>query len=125
MFPVHSVNCCLSEEIANIQVRETSASFQAFFVACCFIVSHGCYDKDASLWSHMPWYKSVIYHSVRYLRDITYTYFLSFECSELGGCVAIILLLFKDISQLNLQTMKMVMFSSFNFNFRRFLRMHG
>ena len=25
-----------------------------------FIDSCGCYDKDAYLWSHVPWYKSVI-----------------------------------------------------------------
>ena len=53
--------CCLSEAIANIQVREQALHFvQAFFVACCFIVNCGCYDKDASLWSRVPWYKSVI-----------------------------------------------------------------
>ena len=49
-----------SEAIANIQVRETSASF--CFLCCLLLYSQSyvCYDKDASLWSRVPWYKSVI-----------------------------------------------------------------
>ena len=32
----------------------------SLLLAAQFIVSCGCYDKDASLWSHVPWDKSVI-----------------------------------------------------------------
>ena len=55
--------CCLSEAIARLiskYEKQVLHFVQAFFVACYFIASRGCYDKDASLWSRVPWYKLVI-----------------------------------------------------------------
>ena len=48
--------CCSSKAIAIISKCEKQALHfvQAFFVTCYFIVSRGCYDKDASLWSRVP-----------------------------------------------------------------------